>query len=237
MSSLLGAGRVALYPRAHWYFAAALLIAVAGFFPSFFQRLGETDTAHLVHGWSAFAWMSLLIVQSWLIHHGQRVWHRRVGRASFLAVVPLVVAGVLMMRSMLRSEGEFERAFGPQLVWIDLTTLSYFTVAYVLALVYRRQLPLHARLMVSTVVLVLPPAVARLLLNVGAVDGFPPALHLSMLFSEAVALALIVHDYRRWRLHPPHLALLAFLILQHVALFWIPQSSAWLALCRAIAGT
>lgn len=228
--------RPALYPRASWYFAATLLIAVVGFFPSFFQRLGQTDGPHLVHGLSAFAWLCLLTAQAWLIRHGHRVWHRRLGRVSFLVVVPLVVAGLVMMRGMLRSEGEFERAFGVQLAWIDFTTLTYFAAAYVLALVYRRQLHLHARLMAATAVLVLPPAVARLLLNAGWVGDFPTALHLSLGLTELVALALVVHDLRRWRLHPPNLVLLTFLLLQHLGAVLLPATAAWQAICRAIGG-
>jgi hypothetical protein len=229
--------RPALYPRAAWYFAAAMAIAIAGFFPSFFQRLDQVDAAHRMHGFSALAWMGLLTLQAGLIRGGHRLWHRRLGRGSWLIVLPFVIGGVLMLRSMLSGTGEFSRAFGPMLAFLDVTTLTYFTAAYVLAIVYRRQVHLHGRLMASTAVLVLPPAIARLLPQLSpAVDSFMLSLHLSLLCAELVVVALIVHDLRRWRLHPPHPVLLAFLLLQHASMQWVAGTAAWLALCRWIAG-
>lgn len=223
------------HPRGHGYFTLALLVALAGFFPSFIARLGETDGAHLLHGLSAFAWMGLLVVQSWLVHHGGRAAHRRIGRWSWLIVLPMLVGAALMLRSMLGSSGEFSRVFGPMLAFIDITTISYFLGAYLLALHFRRRVHLHARLMASTAVLVLPPALARLLLVLGITGAFPVALQAALFLTEAVAAALLVSDWRRGRVHPPYVVLLVFLVLQHALLSSLPNSQAWQALCRWIA--
>ncbi len=42
-----------MYPRAYIYFTLALAISVAGFFPSYFGRLGDTDLKHHFHGITA----------------------------------------------------------------------------------------------------------------------------------------------------------------------------------------
>ena len=221
----------------HWFFALALLVAVGGFFPSFLARLGETDGPHLLHGTTAFAWMVLLILQSWLVHHGHRPAHRALGRWSWLLVLPMLVGATLMLRSMLASEAPVYRKFGPTLAFIDITTIAYFVAAYVLALVHRRKVHLHARLMASTVVLVLPPALARLLPGiVPLITSFSQSLHVSLFLTEAVALLLVLRDWRGGRVHPPYVALLVFLVLQHAALLWIPRTVFWLDLCRWIAG-
>lgn len=223
--------RGGLYPRAHWWLLLALLVVSIGFAPSFLLRLGRTDVPHLVHGASAFAWMVLLATQAWLIRTNRRELHRVLGRWSWLLVAILVGAGFVMLKRMLQSTGPFEQAFAPLLVFIDVTSLAYFVGAYLVALALRRKMHLHARLMVSTVVLVLPPAIARLLLNAG-VPGFPIALHASLACAELVALALIVHDARRWRVQPPYVVLLAFLVVQHAAMGFVAASPAWLAACR-----
>ncbi len=225
-----------MFTHAHWYFALAFLVVAAGFFPSFLARLGQTDVAHLVHGVSAFGWMGLLVVQSWLIHHGDRPTHRRIGRWSWLIVLPLLVGAALMLRSMLASDNGFARTFGPRLAFIDITTIGFFVCAYLLAIHHRRRVQLHARWMATTAVLVMPPAVARLMLNVGLIGSFTHALHLSLLMTEFVALALIAVDRRGGRVFPPFVALFSFLVLQHVGLQWIPTTAAWQAVCRWIAG-
>lgn len=228
--------RPALYPRAAWYFLAALAVAIAGFFPSFFSRLGEADAGTVLHGVSAFAWLCLLALQGGLIRRGERRWHRALGRWSWLIVLPLIGAGLVMLRSMLAGTTPFQRAFGPMLAWHDLTTLLYFAVAYGLAIHWRRQLHLHARLMVSTAVLVLPPALARLApALVPGVDSFMEAYHAGLVGAELVTLALIVHDLRRWRPWPPYPLLLAYFLLLHLSAAWVGAQPAWLAFCRWIA--
>jgi hypothetical protein len=233
---MFSTARPALYPRAAWYFAAALALAVAGFFPSFFARLGATDVTAMLHGISAFAWLVLLTLQAWLLGRGERRGHRALGRWSWLVVLPLVGAGAAMVKGMLLGGTPFQQRFGPTLAFLDLTTLAYFAVAYVLAIRWRRHLHLHARLMVSTAVLVLPPALARLApVVVPGVESFSQALGLAMFATEAVVVALIVHDLRRWRLWPPYPTLLGFLALQHMSMQFVGAHPAWLAVCRWIA--
>src|SRR5687768_17021011 len=210
--------RPALYPRAVWYFLAALALAIAGFFPSFFVRLGATDAGTVLHGLSAFAWLCLLALQGWLIRRGERRWHRALGRWSWLIVLPLVGAGLVMVRTMVDGKTPFQQAFGPMLAWHDLTTLLYFLTAYVLAIHWRRHLHLHARLMTTTALLVLPPALSRLApMLLPGIDSFMEAYHAGMIAAEAVTLALIVHDLRRWRLWPPFPVLLAYLLSLHLS--------------------
>ncbi|HWT15437.1 MAG TPA: hypothetical protein VN581_06605, partial [Patescibacteria group bacterium] len=88
----------------------------------------------------------------------------------------------------------------------------------------------------STAVLVLPPALSRMLLVIGVVEAFPAALQWSLVMTELVALALVVADRRGGRVHPPYPLLLAFLVLQHASLSWLPATAAWQAVCRWIAG-
>jgi len=37
-----------MYPRAYIYFTLALAMSIAGFFPSYFGRLGEIDLRHVM---------------------------------------------------------------------------------------------------------------------------------------------------------------------------------------------
>jgi hypothetical protein len=58
---------IRFYRHAYLYFAIAFVVTMAAFWPSFFTRLGGTDASHMIHGTSAKLWMTVPVVQAWLI--------------------------------------------------------------------------------------------------------------------------------------------------------------------------
>lgn len=217
-----------MYRNAAFYFLLALLIAVAGFWPSYFAQLPQTDAAHHLHGISATAWMLLLIAQAWLQRTRQRVAHRLLGRASILVVIAFVVSGALMMQAMLRSSSPFSQQFGVRLAFLDLTSVLFFVLAYGLAIAQRRNVQLHARWMASTALLVLPPALSRFLGHyVPGVESFDQALYGAYLIVEAAVLVLIAQDWRSGGLRAPYLALLALMLAQHGLVGQVSEAAWW----------
>jgi len=222
----------ALYPRADLYFALALLTAIIGFYPSYFGRLTQTDVAHHFHGLTATAWMLLLITQGWLFRQRRWTLHRRLGRGSLLLAPLFLVSGLLMIHAMLRSANGFSQTFGARLAFVDMTTLAYFALAYGLAIRWRKNRPIHARLMASTAVLVLPPALARVLAGlVPGITSFASAFNWSYIITELIVLALIIHDVRSDRWRAPYPALLALLFVQHLSFGVTPTVTGWSRLC------
>ena len=147
-----------MYRQSAFYFLAVLLIAVAGFYPSYFSVLAKTDLVHHFHGITATAWMLLLIAQAWFIRSRRLQVHRLVGKISLLLVPLFLFSGILVIKSMLNSQSGFSLTFGKRLAWIDIITISNFALFYCLAIYYRKNVQLHARFMASTAILVLPPA-------------------------------------------------------------------------------
>lgn len=225
-----------LYPRATLWFLLVLAIAAFGFWPSYFARLRENDLVHHFHAIIAGAWLVLLVTQAWLMRTRRMALHRALGRTS-LALAPLfVVSGLAIVHAMLASANPFSAAFGPRLAFVDLTTVAAFAACYGLALRHRRTMPLHARWMACTALLVFPPALARALPPlVPAIHSFEAAFHASYVLTELAVLALIVHDARTDRVRPPYIALLALLLLQQAAFVLLPGMPAWNAFCRWIA--
>jgi len=68
-------------PLGEWwlYFAVGFALVFTGFWPSFFAILQTTEWPHLIHGFSATAWMILGVVQAGLIKFRKRAWHRALG--------------------------------------------------------------------------------------------------------------------------------------------------------------
>ena len=225
-----------LYPNAPLYFTLLLIIAVVGFYPSYFSVLGETDAAHHFHGVLATAWMLLLILQSWLMRRRHFSAHRTIGRVS-LVVAPLFVAsGLLVIHVMVSSSNGFSKAFGARFAFVDLLAIGYFAVAYALAIHHRRNMALHARFLASTAILVLPPALARALQFIPGLDSVIPSVNASFLISELIVAALLVVDARRSGPLLPYSALLVVVIIQHIGFVVIPRIEWWNRLCASFVG-
>lgn len=226
-----------LYPRAAFYFLLLLATALLGFSAPYFMRLADNNLVRHLHAVTAFAWLLLLITQAWLMRRRAFALHRKLGRTS-LALAPLfVITGLFLVQDMLARPGPFIKPFAERLAFIDLLTMAWFAAAYCLALRHRRQTPLHARYMASTALLVLPPALVRVVGGfIPGVTSFEMAFHLGYLVTELLIVALIVHDLRsEGRVRPPYTILLAITVLQQVAFVLLPgmpwwsRASTWIA--------
>ncbi len=200
---------MSLYPRAPIYFSLVFLVAIIGFYPSFFSKLTETDATHHFHGFMATAWMLMLIAQGWLMRLRKISAHRALGRLSIFVAPLFIASGFLVIHAMLSSTNGFSQTFGARLAFVDITTIIYFGIAYSLAIYYRKNIQLHARYMTSTAILVLPPALGRALAGIApGINSFKAAFNWGFAISALIVIALILHDVRLGRMRPPYLALL-----------------------------
>jgi hypothetical protein len=209
------------FSRTPYFLGLLLLAGLAGFYPSYLARLSETDLAHHAHGITAFLWMSLLVLQATLIRWWRRPVHRALGRVAFVLVPLFVAAGLWMAWVMTHADNPFARAFGPRLAAVDLSALVGFVGAFSLAIRHRREVQWHARYMAATGLMILPPALARLVANVvPGVSSFPMAFHLGYGLTELIVLALIVQALRRHQPARPFVLLMALLVQQQLG-FWL----------------
>jgi len=176
-------------------FLFAFVIMAAGFWPSLQGATGPIDPLRAVHGMLAAGWMALLVTQSWLIGHGHWKLHGRIGRASRYVTFLLVVSSAFVVHDMLGPNSHFGRELRLTLAWVDLWSLLLFSGLYIAAIAYRRRFALHARLMASTVFVVLPPALGRLYgMNIPGIGGLRGALPPSYITVEIALAALISWD-------------------------------------------
>lgn len=219
-----------LYSRSPWYFSLLLLTAFAGFFPSYYARLGDARALHHFHGATATLWIALLIGQGWLMRRKQVALHRSIGKASLLLVPLFAISGLMIVHDMLTRDSGFARTFGPRLSFIDISSVAWFVFAYCMALHFRRDMPLHARFMASTALPLLPPALSRLVGGVvPGVSSFDMALHIAFIVSELIVAALLLHDRKLGKMRAPYLLLLALLLLQQASFAWAMKLAPWRA--------
>jgi hypothetical protein len=223
------------YTNAYLWFALAFLVTVAGFYPSYFSRLGEMSAAHHFHGISATLWMLLLVVQPFLYKTGLMKWHRLLGRLSIVLVVLIVIGGLLMVHMMLNNEN-YPPGLPYQLSFIDFFVIIQFILFYVLAIKNVRDTRYHARYMACTIFGPLIPAITRLLPNIGIVDTMQTPLHLSYVIVHVVLIILIIDDKRRDKIRLPYLLALGLMLLQHLTMVYAANWSWWQRLMDAYAG-
>ena len=145
--------RTATYQHARWYFLAALAVTIAGFWPSFFRRLGGGEFWHSLHGVTATLWIVALATQSWLMSRGHVRWHRRVAVGA-LVVLPLLITSALymvavMVRGSLTATAPAGSAVAssfllPLAASAFLAFIDLPTIAFVVVLVRYASLPMFS---------------------------------------------------------------------------------------------
>ena len=191
------------FPNAHYYVGALIVMTFAAFWPTYFSTFTKASFAHHFHGMTATAWMVLLMVQNWTIHHRHRRAHIFAGWASLGLVALFAAGGFLTMQVMTSDTSPFMEMYGFRLVSVDLLATLFFGSSFALALRHRRDQHRHARYMLTTILILPVPVVARFIMNYipgflinGPEDlpNFGRSVELSILLSVAFIGVLIIRD-------------------------------------------
>lgn len=221
------------FARAPHALLLILALALLAFYPSYLSRLSQTDAVRHFHGAVAFTWMLLLVVQATLARLRKFQWHRPLGKAVYVIAPLFIASGVLILHEMATFANPFQQAFGAQLIFVDVLAVAFYAVAVWQALRHRREVQVHARWMISTALVLLPPVFARLIGMTGQVQSFEAAFHGAFFATEAIMLAVLWRDARAGRGAAAYWAVLAVSVLAHVGFVVVPHVPAWTALCRA----
>jgi DMSO reductase anchor subunit len=101
-----------------------------------------------------------------------------------------------------------------QLAFLDAVSLVIFPALVILSIYYARNLQLHARFIVCTVLLLMPPAVTRALFFVPSMHSFAVNVNTAEGLVDLVLLVLIASDKRRGKIWAPYpLALVVFTVM------------------------
>jgi len=156
-----------MFPKSGFYFVILLILAIVGFWRSYFSKFfgdffGDIDHYIHFHALTMLLWLGMLIAQAFLIRYNQRSLHRRIGKFSYLLVPVLVVSLVLLAHSQITIH-EYGLTYGRLYVlFLQLSLLAIFIIAYGLAIAHRHEPARHARYMICTALTLIDPAVARI---------------------------------------------------------------------------
>ena len=224
-----------LYPHAQWYFLAAMAITWLGFSRTYFAVVRTEPLIHHIHGALMGGWIALLVVQPILYQRGRLQLHRTLGRWGVYLLMPaIVVCGFLMDRRMLQTHNAPPTIID-QLSFLDLTSLIMFPAFIILSILYARNVQIHARYIVCTVLLLMPPALARALFMIPPMQSFRVNVNVAEALVNLVLLLLIAGDKRRGRIWSPYpVAFVMFSVTAIVSNYaknwaWWLSVSGWLA--------
>ncbi len=205
-----------------WTAGAAVLVAFAGFAPTFWLQVpvGTFVGSPLLylHGLLFSGWTVYFLAQTVIAARGRIARHRAWGLLGISLATAMVCVGVAaadetLIRRLAAGYGDRARAF--HIASISMIALFGALVAAAVATVTRPEI--HKRLMLLSTAAVIPPAIARVFfaVNAGIAPGLrpglgPPRTIESILAPTLVAdlfiVAGIVHDWRtRGRPHPAYL--------------------------------
>ncbi len=220
-----------LLSKPHFYFSIAFLVALWGFWPTFFSKISSTDSAHLIHGVSATLWMTIPILQSWLVTHKKFELHRRLGWTALLVLAPtLVVSGLHMVQLMILRYQQTQAIRLLKFAFLDISAMTLFVAFLILALVSirRNDVDGHSRYMAGTVLFALEPALERVFVfHVPGVSGFASALYFALITMEGIVAVLLFFEWRRGRVRLPFALALGFFIAMHILMTPVATSTAF----------
>ncbi len=206
--------------RSYVWLLAGLLAIIAGFWPSFYGDPLGNDAWHIAHAIAATLWVVLLITQSLLIGRGNRQLHERLGWLSLGLFATLFATTCYMMWVELTGPQPFPAVVRQALLFLNVTFLTLFVVLYASGIAFRRTRRLHTRLMGSTILIGLGPALVRLYGHqIPALDT-PGSVILTFATIEIILVAAIVIAFRHDRHVRPFPEILVAFVLIQAGLPW-----------------
>lgn len=186
------------------------------------------------HGMMMMGWTLMLLLQPILILRGKIEWHHRVGAVSYV-LAPLVVLSLWLITHE-RFYGILEQqgyAAAIAHLALNFPNIVFFALLYSLAIYYRKRSALHIPFMCGTAILLIGPALARMLIT-----DFGYTFNNSVNTSKLVMLAIpaviaVVDSVRKKRISP--FTLVAAVMLVNAVLWFFRNTAFWQAVGGAIA--
>lgn len=226
------------YRNIHFLVIGVLFTTLAGFFFTYFILFpkfeGISITKHL-HGLSLFAWYAMLIAQPILIKKGKLQAHRSLGKLSYV-LMPLIVLGILAVggggyhANLAKGMSAAEAIGGLALSVPGAITLAIF---YALAIWNRKNPALHMRYMICTLIPMLGPGLGRAVIIFGRLP-FPVGVAVADYAAMALAVVLIIYDWRKGKNFTPYVVALFLTLLAHI-IFLNQMGAVWQAVGGAYA--
>ncbi len=219
-----------IFKNSGFHFIALLFLAIAGFWSSYFSKLGDSLAAsasnytHL-HAITMMLWVALLISQAFLIRYKKHTLHKTTGKLSYVLMPVLIISLILLAHSQITLHDygvSYNRMY---ILFLQLSLLAIFIISYVLAIICRKSPSHHARFMICTSLTLIDPAVSRLPLGLPEIPFNYQVWTFAL--TDIILLVLIFLERRQQRGREVFPIMLAvFVFFQALNLNWA-RSETW----------
>jgi len=157
------------YKNLHLWMIIPMVIMQAGIFHDYWGDFSENAWSVHVHYITGTVWYLYLIIQPYFATHGQLTRHRTNGIIGmFLAGAVCLTALSMLHRDIVNAENSLVRRdnFGPFEPWfffgvaaVEIVMMTAFAV--IKSIIHRKQLEDHSWWLISTVFIIMMPALGR----------------------------------------------------------------------------
>jgi hypothetical protein len=194
------------YKTLHLWMIIPMIIMQFGIFKDYWGDLSDNAWSVHIHYWTGTVWYSYLIFQPYLATHGQLARHRTLGIIGmFIAGGVCLTALSMMHRDIVSTQRatEMPDQFGPFQPWfffgvaaVEIVMMTAFGFAVIKSIIHRKQLEDHAWWLISSVFIIMMPALGRGVQNVIIgmnIKDWPNIDIMSSLYiSEALIMAMLL---------------------------------------------
>jgi hypothetical protein len=196
---------MAKYKTLHLWMIIPMVFMQFGIFRDYWGDFRENAWSVHVHYWTGTIWYLYLIIQPYYATHGQLTKHRTNGIIGmFIAGAVCLTALSMMHRDIATTEKSMAMPdqFGPFQPWfffgvaaVEIPMMIAFGFAVIKSIIHRKQLENHSWWLISTVFIIMMPALGRGVQNVhvGMQIKNWPNLEImpSLYIAEGIILAML----------------------------------------------
>jgi hypothetical protein len=164
------------YKTLHKWMIIPMLFMQFGIFRDYWGDFSDNAWAVHIHYWTGSVWYIYLIIQPYFATHGQLARHRTNGIIGmFVAGGVCLTALGMMHRDLVNAENALKMPdkFGPFQPWfffgvaaVEIVMMTAFGFAVIKSILHRKEIENHAWWLISTVFIIMMPALGRGLQNV-----------------------------------------------------------------------
>ena len=164
------------YKTLHLWMIIPMLFMQFGIFKDYWGDLSDNAWSVHIHYWTGTVWYLYLIIQPYFATHGQLTKHRTNGIIGmFVAGGVCLTALSMLHRDIVSAEHSLQMRdrFGPFEPWffygvaaVEIVMMTAFGFAVIKSIIHRKKLEDHAWWLISSVFLIMMPALGRGIQNV-----------------------------------------------------------------------
>lgn len=199
-----------------------------------FVDYGKVPPLVHVHGVVMLGWLTITVIQPFLVNRGDLALHRKLGWISLFWAAGVVVAGSALGLMAVRAGMQPPFFTPPYFLALVQIGLLVFAGMIAWAIAVRRDSEWHRRLMLGSTVLIMEPALGRVL----PMPLIMPYGEWAALAVQLGVLAIVLRHDRKvlGAVHPATIAAMLTISATHLVVEVLAITPAWQALAARVIG-